>query len=170
MQFFTTLEHWLGRLYVGCGYAAAACLVLLAGLVIASIVSRLVSVYVPGLVEFSGYAMAGASFLATPAAFTKTTGEAHWHVLQRARAIETGSYVLAPCQCGEHAGGRKTYGHSLIVDPWGRVLADGGEQPGYVLAEVEPAQVHEARQMIPSLRHDRGFAEPSALPRAVGGL
>ncbi len=102
-------------------------------------------------------AQAGADFLAVPAAFTKTSGEAHWHALNRARAIENGSYVFAPCQCGEHAGGGWTYGHSLVVDPWGRVLADGGEDPGIVLCEVDPARVAEARSMIPSLRHDRPY-------------
>ncbi|MEJ2313087.1 MAG: carbon-nitrogen hydrolase family protein [Gemmatimonadales bacterium] len=102
-------------------------------------------------------AQAGADFLAVPAAFTKTSGEAHWHALNRARAIENGSYVFAPCQCGEHAGGGWTYGHSLVVDPWGRVLADGGEDPGVVLCEVDPARVAEARSMIPSLRHDRPY-------------
>ena len=73
----------------------------------------------------------------------------------RSRAIENGAYVFAPCQCGEHAGGSRTYGHSLIVDPWGRVLADGGEEPGIVLSEIDPAKVVEARAMIPSLQHDR---------------
>jgi len=102
-------------------------------------------------------AQAGADFLAVPAAFTKTSGEAHWHVLNRARAIENGAYVFAPCQCGEHAGGSRTYGHSLVIDPWGRVLADGGEDPGIVLCEIDPAQVVEARAMIPSLRHDRRY-------------
>jgi predicted amidohydrolase len=102
-------------------------------------------------------AQAGAEFLAVPAAFTKTSGEAHWHALNRARAIENGAYVLAPCQCGEHAGGGRTYGNSLIVDPWGRVLADGGEEPGIVLCDIDPAKVAEARSMIPSLRHDRPY-------------
>ena len=75
-------------------------------------------------------AQQGAAFLSIPAAFTRTTGRAHWHVLQRARAIENGAFVFAPAQCGTHAEGRETYGHSLIVDPWGTVLADGGEEPG----------------------------------------
>jgi len=100
-------------------------------------------------------AQQGADFLAVPAAFTATTGEAHWHVLLRARAIETGCYVFAPGQCGRRRWGRRTYGHSLIVDPWGAVLADAGSEPGYVLARVDPAKVAEARAMIPSLRHDR---------------
>ncbi len=105
-------------------------------------------------------AQAGAAFITVPAAFTQTTGEAHWHVLQRARAIENGCYVFAPDQCGVRDTGRATYGHSLIIDPWGRVLADGGAEPGFVLAEIDPAQVAGARTMIPSLRHDRAYAAP----------
>jgi deaminated glutathione amidase len=102
-----------------------------------------------------------ASFIAIPAAFTKTTGEAHWHVLTRARAIETGCYIFAPGQHGVRKSGRATYGHSLIIDPWGRVLADGGEQAGYILAEIDPAKVVEARRMIPALQHDRVVSGPS---------
>jgi len=100
-------------------------------------------------------AKAGADFLAVPSAFTRPTGEAHWHVLLRARAIENGCYVFAPAQCGAHDGGRKTYGHSLIIDPWGRVLADGGEEPGIISAEIDSEQIAEARTKIPSLSHDR---------------
>lgn len=102
-------------------------------------------------------AQAGASFLSIPAAFTRPTGQAHWHVLMRARAIENGCYVFAPGQCGEHGGGRLTYGHSLIIDPWGEVLADGGEDPGFIIAEINPDKVNAARQKIPSLRHDRDY-------------
>jgi len=109
-------------------------------------------------------AKAGASFLTVPAAFTKTTGTAHWHVLLRARAIETGCYVVAPAQCGIHPGERKTYGHSLIVSPWGEVLADGGEDPGFVIAEIDPARVDEARHMVPALTHDR----PIPVPEVAG--
>ena len=109
---------------------------------------------------YRSLAQAGASYLAVPAAFTKTTGEAHWHLLLRARAIETGCYVFAPCQYGTHGGGRETYGHSLIVDPWGRVLADGGEGAGFIIAGIDPAEVAKARAMIPSLQHDRDFAAP----------
>ncbi len=109
---------------------------------------------------YRALAQAGASFLSVPSAFTRPTGQAHWHVLLRARAIETGAYVFAPAQCGEHAEGRKTFGHSLIVAPWGEVLADGGEAPGIVLAEIDPAKVAEARGMIPALRHDRSFVAP----------
>ncbi len=120
---------------------------------------------------YRALARAGARFLTVPAAFTRTTGRAHWHVLVRARAIETGCYVFAAAQGGTHVGGRKTYGHSLIVDPWGRVLADGGEEPGVILAEVDPAKVDEARRMIPSLRHDRAFDGPEVptLDRAAAG-
>ncbi len=108
---------------------------------------------------FRALAKAGADFLTMPAAFTRTTGKAHWHVLLRARAIETGCFVFAPAQCGDHAGGRQTYGHSLIVSPWGAVLADGGDQPGYVMAEIDVAEVDAARRKVPSLVHDRPYAE-----------
>ncbi len=105
-------------------------------------------------------AQAGADFLSIPAAFTVPTGKAHWHVLQRARAIETGCFVFAPAQCGEHAEGRKTYGHSLIIDPWGEVLADAGEGAGFITAEIDPARIAEARRMVPALRHDRPVKAP----------
>jgi predicted amidohydrolase len=110
---------------------------------------------------YRALAQAGASFLSVPAAFTVPTGRAHWHVLLRARAIETGCFVLAPAQCGTHAEGRRTYGHSLVVSPWGEVLADGGEEPGLVLAEIDPAKVEEARRMVPALTHDRAFTGPA---------
>jgi predicted amidohydrolase len=107
----------------------------------------------------------GADFLSIPAAFTRTTGEAHWHVLLRARAIETGCYVIAPGQCGTHAEGRQTYGHSLIVDPWGTVLADGGHEPSIVYATIDPAEVARARGRVPALYHDRAFAmDPATDP------
>jgi len=105
-------------------------------------------------------ARAGADFLAVPSVFTVPTGRAHWHVLLRARAIENGCFVFAPAQWGEHAGGRKSYGHSLIVDPWGEVLADGGEEPGIITARIEPERIAKARGMVPSLRHDRAFTPP----------
>jgi deaminated glutathione amidase len=107
---------------------------------------------------YRALAKAGADVLFVPAAFTRTTGQAHWHVLLRARAIETGAYVLAPSQCGE-APDRKLarYGHSLIVTPWGEVLADGGEEESVIAAELDLARVAEARRMIPALRHDRVF-------------
>ena len=123
---------------------------------------------------YRALAEAGASFLAIPSAFTRQTGEAHWHVLNRARAIENGSFVLAAAQGGKHENGRETYGHSLVVDPWGRVIAEGGTEPGVVMAEVDPAEVAAARARIPSLQHGRRFevieplAEPTHL-RAVRG-
>jgi len=102
----------------------------------------------------------GASFLSIPAAFTAKTGAAHWHTLVRARAIETGCYVFAPGQCGTRPWGRATFGHSLIVDPWGTVLADAGDDEGVIVAEVDPARVAEVRRMIPSLTHDRSITGP----------
>lgn len=111
---------------------------------------------------YRALAQAGAGFLTVPAAFTRPTGQAHWHVLLRARAIETGCFVFAPAQCGEHAEGRKTYGHSLIVAPWGEILAEGGEEPGLILAEIDPARTEEARRMVPALSHDRPFTVPPA--------
>jgi deaminated glutathione amidase len=102
-------------------------------------------------------AQAGAEVLCVPAAFTRVTGEAHWHVLNRARAIENGCYVVAPCQYGTLPGGAECFGHSLIVDPWGNVLADGGDEEGVVLADVDPAEVDRARARIPALSHDRAF-------------
>jgi predicted amidohydrolase len=116
---------------------------------------------------YRALAQAGAQFLAIPAAFVHTTGKAHWHMLVRARAIETGSYVLAATQCGVHAEGHRTFGHSLIVDPWGEVLADAGDAVGIIMAEVDPARVEAARRMIPSLRHDRSFAAPGGARRAA---
>ena len=115
---------------------------------------------------YRALAEAGASFLAIPSAFTRQTGEAHWHVLVRARAIETGCFVFAAAQGGRHENGRETYGHSLVVDPWGRILAEGGTEPGIVLAEVDPAEVAAARARIPSLQHGRRFEliEPFAEP------
>jgi len=104
-------------------------------------------------------AQQGADYLTVPSAFTRPTGEAHWHVLLRARAIETGCWVFAPAQTGEHEGGRKTFGHSLAVDPWGTVVADGGAEAGMVVAQVSPAVVRAARMRMPSLQHDRPFLE-----------
>ena len=107
-------------------------------------------------------AQAGAIYLTCPAAFMRTTGQAHWHVLLRSRAIETGSFVFAPSQYGAH-GDAHTYGHSLIVDPWGEILADAGDGPGFALAEIDPAKVTDARNMVPALTHDRTFSVPCAL-------
>lgn len=99
----------------------------------------------------------GADFLSIPAAFTRTTGQAHWHILIRARAIENGCFVFAPAQTGTHAKGRQTYGHALIVDPWGEVLADAGEEVGFIVADIDPAKVADARARIPALMHERPF-------------
>jgi predicted amidohydrolase len=109
-------------------------------------------------------AKAGAQMLAVPAAFTRITGKAHWHVLNRARAIENGAYVIAPCQYGVLAGGSECYGHSLIIDPWGHVLADGGEAENVITAEIDLAEVAKTRARIPSLDHDRPFAIESIMP------
>jgi deaminated glutathione amidase len=106
---------------------------------------------------YRALAEAGSMFLAIPSSFTKQTGEAHWHVLNRARAIENGCYVFAAAQGGHHENGRDTFGHSLVIDPWGRVLAEGDVEPGVVIAEVDPAEVAAARARIPSLQHGRRF-------------
>jgi deaminated glutathione amidase len=109
---------------------------------------------------FRDLAKAGARILAVPAAFTRTTGQAHWHTLLRARAIENGCFVVAPAQCGDHEDGRKTYGHALIIDPWGEVLADGGEAPGVVTATLNLNRVSEVRGMVPSLNNDLPYDKP----------
>jgi len=108
-------------------------------------------------------AHAGAVMLSIPSSFTVPTGEAHWHTLIRARAIETGCFVFAPAQVGTHKGsGRRTYGHSIAVAPWGEVLADAGPQKaGFVIAEIDLGKVAEARKMVPSLQHDRKYAPPA---------
>ena len=109
-------------------------------------------------------ARAGAQILTSPAAFSPTTGAAHWHVLLRARAIETGAFVLAPAQTGTHAATagtpRTTYGHSLAVAPWGEILLDAGEAPGVWLVDLDLAEVARARSRIPALSHDRSFEGP----------
>ncbi len=115
---------------------------------------------------YRALAEAGATMLAIPSAFTKQTGEAHWHVLMRCRAIENGCFVFAAAQGGKHENGRETYGHSLVVDPWGRIIAEGGTEPGLVMAEIDPSEVTKARARIPSLQHGRRFeiVEPMAEP------
>jgi predicted amidohydrolase len=115
---------------------------------------------------YRALAEAGASFLAIPSAFTRQTGEAHWHVLQRARAIENGCFVIAAAQGGRHENGRDTFGHSLVIDPWGKVIAEGGTEPGVIMAEIDPAAVAAARSKVPSLNHGRRFEllEPMAEP------
>ena len=108
---------------------------------------------------YRALAEAGAEILCAPSCFTRQTGEAHWHVLQRARAIETGSFMISAAQGGRHEDGRETFGHSLIVDPWGRILAEAeGNEPGVILAEIDLALVAEARMRIPALRHARPFS------------
>lgn len=106
---------------------------------------------------FKALAESGASYLSAPAAFTKQTGEAHWHILHRARAIETGSFMISAAQGGLHEDGRETFGHSIIVDPWGRVLAEGGTEPGVFLAEIDSGLVADARSRIPVLKNARPF-------------
>jgi predicted amidohydrolase len=106
---------------------------------------------------YRALANAGANFIAVPAAFTRQTGEAHWHVLLRARAIETGAFILAAAQGGLHENGRSTFGHSLVVSPWGEVLAEAGEDPQILLADIDPRLSAEARAKIPSLQHGRDF-------------
>ncbi|TPK81359.1 carbon-nitrogen hydrolase family protein [Mesorhizobium sp. B2-4-17] len=107
---------------------------------------------------FRAEAMAGADLLTVPAAFTRQTGEAHWHVLLRARAIENGAFVVAAAQGGLHEDGRETYGHSLIVDPWGRILAEAAhDEPDVIVAEIDPARSLAARKKIPNLRNARDF-------------
>lgn len=107
---------------------------------------------------FRNMAKAGAQILCIPAAFTVPTGKAHWHTLMRARAIETGCFVMAPAQVGEHDGGRLTYGHSLVVAPWGEILGEmDGEETGFITVEIDLAAVDKARKAVPALQHDREF-------------
>ena len=106
---------------------------------------------------YRGLAEAGAEVLTAPACFTRQTGEAHWHVLQRARAIETGSFMISAAQGGLHEDGRESFGHSLIIDPWGRILAEGGTEPGVILAEIDLGLVADARARVPALRNARPF-------------
>lgn len=107
---------------------------------------------------YRALAESGAAFLTVPSAFTRPTGEAHWHTLLRARAIENGCFVFAAAQGGLHENKRETFGHSLIVDPWGVVLAEGGVDPGFVIATIDPAKVETARKKVPSLQHGRRFS------------
>ncbi len=113
----------------------------------------------PGL--YRGLAQAGAEIISVPAAFTRNTGQAHWHVLLRARAIETGAFVVAPAMWGDHPGGRQTYGHSLIIDPWGRVLADAGEGVGIAVADIDLDEVAKARAQIPAWQNDPLYSKPT---------
>jgi len=109
---------------------------------------------------YRALAQKGAFLFTVPSAFTVPTGEAHWHVLLRARAIENGAFVIAPAQGGAHAGGRKTYGHSLIVSPWGEVLAEAGTDPCVIFADIDPSLTQQAREKVPNLQHDRRFTGP----------
>jgi predicted amidohydrolase len=113
---------------------------------------------------FRTLAQAGAQIITVPAAFTHTSGEAHWHILLRARAIETGCYILAPAQTGTHSATvgkqRQTYGHSLVVAPWGEIIADGSTDIGITIVEIDLEQVETARRRIPSLQHDRKYQSP----------
>lgn len=115
----------------------------------------------PGL--FRALAQAGAEFISVPSSFQRQTGKMHWHTLLRARAIENECFILAPAMCGDHPGNRQSYGHTLVVDPWGEVVGEGGESPEIVYAEIEPRRVANVRGMIPSLEHDRPFAPPGGL-------
>ena len=110
---------------------------------------------------YRSLAHAGAEILAVPAAFMKVTGQAHWHVLNRARAIENGAVVVAPCAVGPVPGGGAVYGHSLIVSPWGEVLAEGGDGVSTIVATVDMESVASVRRRVPSLRHDRPFSQPA---------
>ena len=105
-------------------------------------------------------AKSGAEIFSIPSAFTETTGKAHWHVLLRARAIENGCFVIAPAQGGKHANGRSTYGHSMIVGPWGDILAEAGTEPGFIIADIDLEHVAAVRGRVPSLQHDRPFSAP----------
>lgn len=116
---------------------------------------------------YRALAESGAAFLTAPSAFTQKTGEAHWHTLLRARAIENGCFMFAAAQGGVHENKRATYGHSLIIDPWGVVLAEATDaEPGFIIAKIDPARVTEARTSVPSLQHGRrfGVADPKAGP------
>jgi len=113
---------------------------------------------------YRALAKAGATVLTAPAAFTKVTGEAHWDVLQRARAIENGAFVITAAQGGMHENGRATYGHSMIVAPWGEILAEAGTEPDVIVAEIDLARVDEARERVPALTHDRPFQLPVVEP------
>lgn len=107
---------------------------------------------------FRDLASSGATVLAIPAAFAKRTGEAHWHILLRARAIENSCYVIAPAQCGTHPNNRQTFGHSMIIDPWGAIVAEAGDEPCVIMAEINPQLVTRIREQLPSLQHSRNYS------------
>jgi deaminated glutathione amidase len=112
---------------------------------------------------YRALALAGASFLSVPSAFTKVTGQAHWSVLLRARAVETGCFVIAPAQGGTHENGRQTYGHSMIVDPWGKVLGEAAEEPSVLIAKIDTDEVGKARGRIPALEHTVDLTRPAGV-------
>jgi deaminated glutathione amidase len=115
--------------------------------------------------QYKALAQAGAKFLTAPSAFTKVTGEVHWHVLLRARAIENGCFMFAAAQGGTHANGRTTFGHSIAISPWGEILAEAGTEPGIIVADIDPAEVDRVRARVPALSHTRDFSvEICSLP------
>ncbi len=117
---------------------------------------------------FRAEALAGAEVLTAPAAFTRQTGQAHWHILQRARAIENGAFMISAAQGGQHEDGRETFGHSMIVDPWGRILAEADHDvSGVIVAEIDTALSAEARQKIPNLKNAREFGVASVAAQPV---
>lgn len=117
---------------------------------------------------YRSLALAGARFLTVPSAFTRPTGQAHWHVLLRARAIETGCFLFAPAQGGSHENGRETYGHSLIIGPWGEILAEAGLDPCILIAKIDPKLVDSARRRIPVLEHTVDIAPAAPVSSPVG--
>lgn len=122
--------------------------------------------------QYKALALAGAGVIAVPSAFTRQTGKAHWHVLLRARAIETGCFIIAAAQGGRHENGRSTFGHSMIISPWGEILAEADEEPGVIFADLDMASVAEARRRIPALTHVRPFevvVENAAHPASAAG-
>jgi predicted amidohydrolase len=106
---------------------------------------------------YRALAKAGATMLVVPSSFQRETGPAHWHTLLRARAIESAAWVIAPAMCGDHANGRSTYGHSLVIDPWGKIVGELEDQPGVLIADIDLEQATKVRAMLPSLQHDRDF-------------
>ena len=115
----------------------------------------------PGL--FRTLAQSGAQFIAVPSLFQRQTGRSHWHALLKARAIENACFIVAPAMCGDHPGARQSYGHTLVIDPWGEILAEGGEAPEIVYADIDSTRVEKVRGMIPSLEHDRAYQPPRML-------
>lgn len=148
-----------GQQYLESSQALAGCAPVLAKTELASI-GLSICYDVRFAPQYRALALAGAEILTVPSAFTKPTGAAHWHILLRARAIENACYVVAPAQAGTHPGGRETYGHTLIVDPWGEIIAEAnGDVPQVVLAEIDPARVAQVRAQIPVLAHHRALPD-----------